>query len=81
MAGNKPNPTPKVVNVFLQVKDYLLKNWYLELIPGQQVARVHLEKAITAVRGGDKRTIEKWLNIFIKMGLVKPITSATYEIL
>jgi hypothetical protein len=81
MAGNKPNPTPKVVNVFLQVKDYLLKNWYLELIPGQQVARVHLEKAITAVGGGDKRTIEKWLNIFIKMGLVKPITSATYEIL
>jgi hypothetical protein len=81
MTKNKPNPTPKVISVWMQVKEYLLKNWYMELIPGQQVARVHLEKAITAVRGGDKRTIEKWLNTFIKMGLVKPITSATWEII
>jgi len=34
-----------------------------------------------AVRGGDRRTIDKWLNIFVKMGLVKPITSATWEII
>jgi hypothetical protein len=81
MTKNKPNPTPKVISVWMQVKEYLLKNWYMELIPGQQIARVHLEKAITAVRGGDRRTIDKWLNIFVKMGLVKPITSATWEII
>jgi hypothetical protein len=81
MTKNKPNPTPKVISVWMQVKEYLLKNWYIELIPGQQIARVHLEKAITAVRGGDRRTIDKWLNIFVKMGLVKPITSATWEII
>ena len=33
----KPNPTPKVYAVWEQVKDYLLKNYYLDLKPTQQL--------------------------------------------
>jgi len=78
---SKPNPTPKVSMVFAEVKNYLLSNFYFELKPGQQIPKVHLEKAIMAVRGSDKRTIRKWLKAFHMMGLVKPITSAAWEIL
>lgn len=78
---NQPNPTPKVAITFSQVKEYLLKNYYFELKPGQQIPRIHLEKAIMAVRGSDPRTVEKWLRTFHKMGLIKPVTSATWEIL
>jgi len=63
------------------VKEYLLKNYYFELKSGQQIPRVHLENAIMAVRGNDPRTIKRWLRTFHKMGLTKPITSATWEIL
>jgi len=58
-----------------------LGNYYYELTPGQQIARTHLEEAIMAVRGSDKRTIRKWLKTFHRMGLVKPVTSASWEIL
>ena len=78
---NAPNPTPKVILVFSQVKEYLLKNYYFELKPGQQIPRIHLENAIVAVRGSDPRTIKRWLRAFHKMGLIKPVTSATWEIL
>jgi len=76
----KPNPTPKARLVFAQVKEYLLGHWYYELKPGQRVAKAHLEKAIMAIRGSDPRTIRKWLRIFHKMGLVKPVSSAAWEI-
>ena len=77
----QPNPTPKVAITFSQVKSYLLKNYYFELKPGQQIPRLHLERAIMAVRGSDPRTVKKWLETFHKMGLIKPVTSATWEIL
>jgi len=63
----KPNPTPRVYLIFAEVKDYLLRNWYEELRSGQQIPRIHLEEAIMATRGTDKRTVRKWLKIFIKM--------------
>jgi hypothetical protein len=78
---NPPNPTPKVALVFAQVKQYLLNNWYYELLPGQQIPLTHLEKAIMAVRGSDKRTVRRWLESFHKMGLVKPITASVWELL
>jgi len=81
LEDRKPNPTPKVSLVFAEVKNYLLSNFYYELKPGQQIPKVHLEKAIMKTRGSDPRTIKKWLRAFHKMGLVKPITSATWEIL
>ena len=78
---NKPNPTPKVSLIFAQVKNRLLTQWYYELRPGQQISVTHLEKAIMAVRGSDPRTVRKWKRAFHQMGLVKPITSSTWEIL
>lgn len=77
----KPNPTPGVMVVFNSVRNYLLSNYYFELLNGQQISRSHLEKAIIATRGSDSRTIEKWLTTFHKMGLVKPVTSATWEVM
>ncbi|MEM2578520.1 MAG: hypothetical protein QXV88_06540, partial [Candidatus Bathyarchaeia archaeon] len=77
----KPNPTPKAAIIFAEVKNYLLTHYYMELLPGQQIPRKHLEEAIMAVRGTDPRTIEKWLKTFHKMGLIKPITTATWEII
>ena len=76
-----PNPTPKVQLVFAQIKEYLLSNHYFQLVPGQQVPRLHLIKAIENVRGNDKRTVQKWLKSFHRNGLIKPVTSATWEIM
>jgi hypothetical protein len=78
---DKHELSPKVLQVFEAVKAYLLSNWYIELKPGQQVSRLHLEKAIMAVRGSDGRTVKKWLRVFHQMDLVKPIANASWEIM
>lgn len=81
--GNKtlPNPTPKVQLVFAQIKDFLIPGYYYELLPGQQIPTVHLERAIQNVRGSDPRTVKKWLKTFVNNGVIKMVTSATYEVL
>lgn len=76
-----PNPSPKIALIFSEVKNYLLSKFYFELKPGQQVPTVQLREAIMNVRGNDDRTINKWMRSFHKMGLIKPVTSATWEIL
>jgi hypothetical protein len=77
---NKTNPNFAVARVFLQVKQYLMDNYYEELIPGMTVPLKILEKAIIATRGADKRTVRKWLETFYRMGLIKPISNATWEL-
>jgi hypothetical protein len=77
---NKTNPNFAVAQVFLQVKQYLMDNYYEELIPGTTVPLKILEKAIIATRGADKRTVRKWLETFYRMGLIKPISNATWEL-
>jgi len=77
---NPPNPKPKVYLIFSSVKDWLLRNYYEELKSGQQIPLKHIREAIIAVRGADTRTVKKWLDTFHKMGLIKPVTSATWEI-
>jgi hypothetical protein len=79
--NQKPNPTPKVYLTFAEVKDYLLRTKYYELKNGQQIPRSHIEEAIMNTRGSDRRTIEKWFRIFHKNGLIKPVTSASWEIM
>lgn len=78
---NKPNPTPRVALVFVEVKRWLLSSLYFELKPGQQIPIDHIRKAIIEVRGGDKRTIMKWLQLFHKMNLIKPVTTNVWEIM
>jgi len=77
----KANPTPRVIIAFAEVKDYLLRKYYDELLPGQQIPRRHLEEAIINTRGSDPRTIHKWLRVFERMGLVKCVTSASWKIM
>lgn len=76
-----PNPTPKVQTAFFKIKEFLLSGYYYELLPGQQIPTTHLRRAIQNVRGSDERTIKKWIKLFHKNGLIKPVTSATWEII
>ena len=83
-----PNPTPKVQLAYMRVKEYLLSPapgspHYFQIVPGQQVPRVHLFRAIANTRGGDPRTIEKWMKLFKQNGLIKPVNTgaATWEVM
>lgn len=76
-----PNPTPRAAIVYMQVKDYLLRTHYDSLVVAQQIPRRHLEEAIAAVRGSDKRTVAAWLRTFDRLHLAKPKSSASWELL
>ena len=75
-----PNPEPRIAVVFYQVKNYLLNHFYESLPLGYQVQKKHLDEAIMAVRGSDKRTLQKWLRIFVKFHLIKHIVGNLWEI-
>jgi hypothetical protein len=77
---NTINPGLKVHMVWEQVRDYLLKNYYAELKPSQQISEPHLRQAIKAVRGSDPRTVRKWLKLFQEFKLVKHIVGAIWEV-
>ena len=83
-----PNPIPKVQLAYARVKEYLLSSvpgspYYYSLLPGQQIPRIHLVKAISNTRGSDHRTIEKWMKLFRQNGLIKPVNTgaATWELM
>ncbi|MEM0309244.1 MAG: hypothetical protein QXP68_04245 [Thermosphaera sp.] len=78
---NKQNPQPKVYETFLQVKEYLKNTYgYGAIVPGQQIPRRHLIDAISAIRGTDKRTIRKWMDLFVKYKLIKWIAGEIFEV-
>ncbi len=77
----KPNPIPKVQIAFAQIKDYLTSNHYSELSPGQQINMRHIKEAIMSVRGSDPRTVTKWIKVFSKFHLIKPIAGNIWEIM
>ena len=76
-----PNPIPKVQIAFAQVKEYLTSNHYVELSPGQQINMKHIKEAIMSVRGSDPRTINKWIKVFSKFHLIKPVVGNIWEIM
>lgn len=79
---NSVNPQPSVFKVFNQVKNYLKQTYgYAAIVPGQQVPKAHLQNAIIAVRGSDYRTVNKWMNLFLKFKLVKWLAGEVYEVL
>ncbi|MEM1710564.1 MAG: hypothetical protein QW820_06710 [Sulfolobales archaeon] len=79
---NKPNPQPKVYEVFQQVKEYLKKVYgYDDVGTERQIPRKHLIAAISAVRGTDARTISKWMDLFMKYKLIKWIGGEVFEVL
>lgn len=75
------NPTPKVVTVFIAVKDYLVRKYYDELHPGSQIHEAHLREAIANVRGTDERTVRNWIRRFSESKLIKHIAGVIWEIM
>ncbi len=78
---NKVNPQPKVYRVFAQVKDFLKQHYgYAAIVPGQQIPKKHLVEAIASIRGLDDRTVDKWMNNFLRLKLIKWIAGELYEV-
>jgi len=77
----KINPIPKVSEKFLQVKEYLRVKYKYTFFPGQTIPRRLLVEAIQNSIGMDKRTIKKYLRLFIHYHLLKPISPEVYEVL
>jgi len=77
----EPNPPAGVHKVFRQVKEWLEKEYGVTLERGSHIGRPLLEKAISAVRGSDRRTIRKWMKLFHEFELIKPLTSGVWELL
>ena len=74
-----PNPSPNVFLVKEKVKEYLRVQFGYEQIykvPKQQVIQ-----AISAVRGTDDRTVQKWVRLFEKYHLLKWVTPNVVEFL
>jgi hypothetical protein len=75
-----PNPLPKVSQVYLQVKRYLLSKYYEELAPGSTVPTHFFEEAIMQTRGSDSRTISKWTRIFQESNIIKRLSPFVWEL-
>jgi len=76
-AVNSLNPKPKVKQVFDAIRERLkAKYGYYP----QQVSFRDLEEAIELERGSDKRTIKKWIQLFLKYKLIKHIAGQVYEV-
>jgi len=47
----------------------------------QQISRRDLEWAIAEVRGGDKRTISKWIRLFLQYKYIDTVNPSVFKIL
>ena len=76
-----PNPMPRVSNVYMQMKRYLLSKYFDELNPGATIPYKYLREAIQQTRGSDKRTITKWLKTFVQNGLLRQLNASVWELI
>ena len=79
LTQKSPNPYPNVFVVREAVKKYLQERFGYDSIykvPKQQVI-----EAISAVRGTDERTIQKWIRLFEKFHVLKWVTPNVVEFL
>ena len=74
-----PNPVPNVFEVKQEVKEYLISTFGYESI--YKIPKAQLIMAISALRGTDKRTIEKWVRLFEKYHVIKWVTPNVVELL
>ena len=81
VSSSHPNPTSKVMTAYNDVKQYLLTHGFEEIPSGTQVHIKFIDQAIMNVHGSDPRTVEKWKKVFHKMGLIKPTSSVTWEMM
>jgi len=77
LVPNKVNPTPKVHQVYRQIKEYLRQKYGFVY---QQVPRRDIVEAISAIRGSDPRTIKKWFKQLLQYRLIKNIAGEVFEI-
>jgi len=77
---SKERNDSKVVQVYGQVKRYLLQNYYVDLRPGDRVPLGHLREAIMAVRGVHEVTVRRWLRAFHEVGLIRPAGTSVWEL-
>jgi len=66
------NPKRSVRIVYSQVVEKIKEVLHISFKP-EEVPEKILDLAISEVRGSDWRTIEKWKDIFMKSGLIKPV--------
>jgi len=79
---HKPvNPMPNVFTLKQQVKDYLVSTFDYDPQNLYKLRKEHLITAISALRGTDKRTIEKWMRLFEKYKVIKWVTPSVVEFL
>ena len=76
----KPNPFPRYRRVYEEVKEWLFKVERIDITRVNQIPRALMVKAIMAVRGSDKRTVDKWLKVFTQQGMIKWITPELVEL-
>lgn len=72
-----PIPSPNVFVVKGQVADYLRQKFAYEAL--DVIPRSHLDTAIMAWRGTDRRTLRKWLRLFVKFKVIKILTPGTVK--
>ncbi len=76
-----PNPAPKVALVWKEVKEYMEEYYDVELSTGTTVMLNHIKRGIRNVRGGDNRTIKRWLRDLHVSGLIKDLGGGRWEIM
>ena len=67
----------RIHNVFMQVKTYLYKKF--GFLPWR-FSHKDLSEAIAFVRGHDRRTINKWIKLFLQYTLIKQVGLSMYEL-
>jgi len=64
-----------VVEVCKQILAYCIKQGYT-----YQISKQELAKAIMLIRGADKRTIDKWLNVLTTLNYCRQVSANVYEL-
>lgn len=76
-----PNPAPKVALVWKEVKEYMEDFYGVDCSTGTTMMLRHIKQGIRGVRGGDNRTIKRWLKDFHTSGLIKPLGGPQWEVM
>jgi len=76
----KLNPPIRYLRVWLEVKKYLEEKMLYDFTKYRQVHVDDLKMAIGAVRGDERRTLNRWLGSFEKYGILKKISPKFYEV-
>jgi hypothetical protein len=76
----KFNPPIRYLKVWLEVKKYLEEKLLYDFAKYRQVHINDLKTAIGAVRGDERRTLNRWLETFERYGILKRISPKFYEV-